>query len=374
MRTPGEKKQDFNAALNGYRGLCASLVFIFHIGSAGFVLWPSGSALENLLGNLWQSLTYGVEMFFMISGFVILASLLRHKTISGFLQDRAIRIFSAWIPALCAVTAVCILLQIPPLEGRSAGSAAALFVGNLFLLPPIVRFPMIHQVSWSLSYEWVFYITAAVGLLIYRRASPRQALLTLWFTLGALFIVLFPRALFFLSGVIVFYYRDWFAQRAGWLRLPAVSFVVFLLAWEQTGAFKAHLNDTIVDFMRDGRIVWLLVAFVASLHMFASVTLNATRQTHFLCGRVFQFLGNISYSFYLWHALVMALFKRLVQAYVVPDFGAGVGIAVFAVASLLVALPVSWISWRLFEVHLAASVRNWLRRRETVEGGAVRAA
>ena len=103
MRAPGERKLEFNAALNGYRGLCALLVFIFHVGSAGIVMWPSGSALENLMGNLWYSLTYGVEMFFMISGFVILGSLLRHRTISGFLQDRAIRIFSAWIPALCAV-------------------------------------------------------------------------------------------------------------------------------------------------------------------------------------------------------------------------------------------------------------------------------
>ncbi len=372
MRVPGDRKKDFNAALNGYRGLCASLVFVFHVGSAGIVLWPSGSPLADLLGTLWRSLTYGVEMFFMISGFVILGSLLRHRTIGAFLQDRVSRIFSAWVPALCAVTLLCLLLQIPPLADRSPGGAAALFIGNLFLLPPIVHFPMIHQVSWSLSYEWVFYLTAAVGLLLHRRAQPRHALLTLWFTLGALFVVLFPRALFFLTGVIVFHYRDWFAARLRWLRFPAVSFVVFLLAWSATGAFMAHLNDTIVDFVRDGRWVALLLAFVASLHLFASVTLNASRQTRFLCGRVFQFLGNISYSFYLWHTLVMALFKRLVLAFVVPEYGSVVGFAVFTLCSLAVSVPVSWISWRLFEVRLAAAMREWFRRRGEV-GGPIRA-
>jgi peptidoglycan/LPS O-acetylase OafA/YrhL len=372
VRSPAEKKKDFNAALNGYRGLCAVLVFIFHIGSAGIILWPSGSPLADMAGALWHSLTYGVEMFFMISGFVILGSLLRHRSIGAFLQDRASRIFSAWVPALCAVTAMCILLQIPPLEDRSAGSAAALFIGNLFLLPPIVQFPMIHQVSWSLSYEWVFYISAAGGLFLYRRGQPRYALMTLWFSLGALFLMLFPRALFFLTGVIVFYYRDWFAQRTRWLKFPAVSFLVFLISWAATGAFMAHLNDTVFDFILDGRIVALLIAFVASLHLFASVTLNASRQTQFLCSRVFQFLGNISYSFYLWHTLVMALFKRLVVAYVVPELGSAVGLAVFAISSLLVALPVSWISWRLFEVRLAASMRDWFRRRAEL-GGPVRA-
>ncbi|HEY6642231.1 acyltransferase [Povalibacter sp.] len=372
VHAPTEKKKDFNAALNGYRGLCAVLVFVFHVGSAGIILWPSGSPGADLLGALWHSLTYGVEMFFMISGFVILGSLLRHRSIAAFLQDRVSRIFSAWVPALCAVTAMCVLWQIPPLEDRSAGSAAALFLGNLFLLPPIVRFPMIHQVSWSLSYEWVFYITAAVGLLLYRRSQPRYALMAVWFTLGALFIMLFPRALFFLTGIIVFYYRDWFAQRMQWLKFPVLSLFVFLLAWAATGAFLAHLNDTIFDFILDGRIVALLLAFVASLHLFASVTLNASRQTQFLCGSVFQFLGNISYSFYLWHTLVMALFKRIVQAYVVPEVGSGVGLAVFAISSLLVALPVSWISWRLFEVRFAAAMRDWFRRRAEL-GGPVRA-
>jgi len=372
VKTPVDKRQEFNAALNGYRGLCAMLVFVFHLGSAGIVAWPSGSAAADASTYLWRSMTYGVEMFFMISGFVIFGSLLRHRTISGFLKDRVIRIFSAWVPALCAVTLMCLALQIPPIEGRSAGSALALFIGNLFLLPPIFRFPMLHQVSWSLSYEWVFYLTAAGGLFLYRRSQPRYALLTLWLTLGALFVMLFPRALFFLTGIIVFHYRDWFVQHKQWLRFPVLSLLIFLLAWEATGAFFAHLNDTVFDFILDGRIVALFIAFAASLHLFASVTLNASNQTQFLCGRVFQFLGNISYSFYLWHTLVMALFKRIVLAFVVPEIGAVAGLVVFAVSSMMVALPIAWVSWRLFEVRLAGSMRGWFRRRSEV-GGPVRA-
>jgi peptidoglycan/LPS O-acetylase OafA/YrhL len=373
MSLPTAKKKDFNAALNGYRGLCAMLVFVFHVGSAGILLWPSGNWAKDSITYLWTSLTYGVEMFFMISGFVILASLLRHRSIGGFLHDRVARIFSAWVPALCAVTLMCILLQIPPLRGLNPIEAAALFVGNLFLLPPIVRFPMIHQVSWSLSYEWVFYITAATGLFIYKKSHQRYALVALWLTLGALFIMLFPRALFFVTGVLVFKYRDWFAQRSQWLRFPLVSLLVFLVAWRATGAFKAHMNDTIFDYILDGRWIALVIAFIASLHMFASVTLNASRQTTFLCGRIFQFLGNISYSFYLWHALVMAFMKKFITPLILPEYGVAVALIVFAVASLAVSLPVSWISWRLFEVKLANVMRGAPTPRAEV-GGTVRAA
>src|SRR5579864_3242300 len=104
-------RQHFNAALNGFRGFCALSVFLFHLGSAGVVSWPRGSAVKDAVAYLWVSLAYGVEMFFMISGFVILGSLLRHSTLRGFLQDRFIRIYSAWVPALMAVATVCIVLK-----------------------------------------------------------------------------------------------------------------------------------------------------------------------------------------------------------------------------------------------------------------------
>ena len=74
MQNPAPKSQgpEFNVALNGYRGLCALLVFVFHVGSAGVTDWPADSLGGEATGYLWSSLTYGVEMFFMISGFVIL--------------------------------------------------------------------------------------------------------------------------------------------------------------------------------------------------------------------------------------------------------------------------------------------------------------
>jgi peptidoglycan/LPS O-acetylase OafA/YrhL len=179
-------------------------------------------------------------------------------------------------------------------------------------------------------------------------------------------VALYPRAMFFLTGVLVFKYRDWFAGRPQWLRYPALSFVLFLVAWRMTDASKAELSDTLFDFVRDGRWVFALLAFAASLHMFASVCLNADRQSDFLKGRAFQFLGTISYSFYLWHALVMSLVKRAVIPYVVPRFGTGVGFVVFGVASLSIAIVVAWTSWALFEGKLAKLLRRALTPRQTL--------
>jgi peptidoglycan/LPS O-acetylase OafA/YrhL len=135
---------------------------------------------------------------------------------------------------------------------------------------------------------------------------------------------------------------------------------------------KAHLNDTVFDFVMDGRWLALLIAFIASIHLFAAVTLNASRQTAFLCGSIFQFLGRISYSFYLWHTPVMAMIKRVVVPPIVEHYGVGAGVVALAVGTFVLAVPVSWFSWWLFETRLAGLMRRaWAPRAEV--GGTVRA-
>jgi peptidoglycan/LPS O-acetylase OafA/YrhL len=379
MTAVARQRTDFNLALNGYRGLCTLLVFVFHLGSAGIVQWPGGTPLQDAIHVLWVSCMYGVEMFFMISGYVILGSLLRHPTVGGFLKDRCIRIFSAWVPTLIAVTAICVAFKMKMFANVSALQGAKIFAANLFLLPPVVPLPGIHYGSWSLTYEWMFYLTAALGAVLIRGAAlrgsasvlRRNAAYAVWIALGTLLICLYPRGMFFVTGVVVFHYRDWFMQRRGLLRMPLLSLLVFLVAWSfaQIGD-REHRNDVLLDMMHDGRWVGIMVAMLASIHMFASITTNASVQTAFLQTRMFQFLGNISYSFYLWHALVMSFTKRLVTAYIVPHYGATVGVIAFAVLSLAVAVPVSWASWKLFEGSLAQWVRRSWSRPAALRGAA----
>jgi peptidoglycan/LPS O-acetylase OafA/YrhL len=135
---------------------------------------------------------------------------------------------------------------------------------------------------------------------------------------------------------------------------------VFLVAWRYTGVGFAHLSYTFFHMIIDGRWIAAVIAFAASIHMFASVCLNASRQFAFLNGKTFQFLGLISYSFYLWHSLVMSVVKRIIPG-MMPD-GSLVNFAVFAIASLAIAIPVSWASWALFEVRIAKRVRRAFAR------------
>lgn len=359
----------FNPSLNGYRGFCALLVFAFHSGNAGVI---STSELGFVTDYLWTSLRFGVEMFFMISGYVILGSLSRHASIADFLRERAIRIYSPWVPALIAVSVVCALFRAKMFAHVSAQEGIGLFLVNLTLLPPFISAPLVHRGSWSLTYEWVFYLAAAVFALLSRSAGRElRWARSAWLVLCVLFVCLFPRATFFVTGVVVFVYAEWFQRRRHWLRLPLLSMLVFLVAWRYTDVDEAALSITYLDFLRDQRWIAAIVAFIASLHMFASVVFHSSRQLSFLDSRLFQFFGNVSYSFYLWHTLVMSVVKRIVTPYLVPHVGAALGFGVFVAASGVISLALSWASWELFEVRLAGAVHRArasmkaLQRRQT---------
>jgi len=368
--------KNYNIPLNGYRGLCALAVFLFHISNAG-LLPPSEIGA---LGYACSALRYGVEMFFMISGFVIAGSMLRQPSVWAFLRDRFIRIYAAWAPAVAALTLALWALRFTVFENATPARALAIFLLNFYLVPPFVpkslqmldgAQPYVNPSSWSLTYECVFYLAAAAALALrHRRDRAGQLLRLCTSALAIAFVIAFPRALFFLPGLVVFRYKAWFERHKGLLRLPWLSLLMFLLAWRMTGADKAELTDTMLDWLLDGRLPFALIALLAAIHMFASITLRATAQLAFLETRPFQFLGTVSYSFYLWHAPLVSLVKRLVSALIVSRFGPNVGMICLFCGSLALTVPLAWVSYELCEVRFA----RWLRGLLTPQPSAAAAA
>jgi peptidoglycan/LPS O-acetylase OafA/YrhL len=349
------RRRPFNASLNGYRGLCALVVFGYHIANAEVI--PTNAFGATLTFAL-ASLQYGVELFFMISGFVICGSLIRHATISAFLLDRAIRIFPVWVPALIVVTAVCSVWHYDPLSGVSAAGASTLFVANLFLLPPLIPLPLIHPISWSLTYEWIFYLAGASGLTLLRsERAGRRWWIALWIVSTSLFVAVFPRALFFVSGTLVFCFSSWFERHRRWLRGSWLSLLLFLITWHLTAVSKAELSVTMFDWARDGRLLLVPIAMLCSVHTFASVTLQASGEFAFLESRAFQFLGKISYSLYIWHLPVIAAIKRALAPILPPSTGPGIKAVCIGLLAFVVSVLFAWVSQLVLEDRLPSHLR-----------------
>ena len=363
------RNSGFNPAVNGLRGLSAIFVFAFHVGNAGIVHWPSGGTAAMWLAGAMDTLRYGVEIFFMISGYVIVGSFRRHASLRSFYWDRIVRIYVLWLP-LCAAIA----LAGHRLGWRSYAVSGfmdwlAVTCANVLLLPPLVPIAMAHPATWSLSYEWLFYISVGVA----SRIGCGRGIVTkaVWGTAFVVAIALvLPRALFFIPGVIVYFSQDRLRRYARLLKLPWLSMTVFLFAWSMTGSNNATPAHDIDKWMYPAQALWALIALLAATHMFAAVTLQRGVFTRFLESPAWQFLGNISFSFYLISGVVMFAVKRVCYWMLGSDPHPVLILLAFACLSLLLSIVCSSLTREFLEVRLAKRLRHFLYMRGYFTRGA----
>ena len=351
-------KGRFNCSINGLRGMCVMLVFIYHVYNAG--LYPAHSGVPAIVlrvgGYVLSSFRYGVEMFFMISGYVILKSLRRHETLSSFLLDRVFRIFPAWLPVYLVLCCGGLL------TGQRAFHDHAkwlIVVTNLVFLPPLIPLPGIHPASWSISYEWLFYGCAA--LLV--AAQRIQARTLLWFgwLVVAIGLLTFPRALFFIPGVIAALREERGGGKRALARFPILSLTGFLLTWRATGIEGAGLEGR-GYLLSSSRLALATMAVYCGYQFISSIAQSAGGISVLLSAKLCQRLGDVSYSFYIWHPVAMFAVKRFVISRA-TDVGSVKAVVLFASLSFAVAFPAAVLSRSLVEVRLTKWVKRGLARR-----------
>lgn len=162
------------------RLLAASLVVLYHLSETGGTrpAWPVNPA-EAPLGWLapltWMGWV-GVQMFFVLSGFLISASAV-NATASGFLRKRAIRIFPAlWLSCLLA-------FAVRALWGEPVAELLPAALKSAVLSP---KGPYIDGVVWTLVVEAAFYALVAFAIAVsHRKAGHDYALVTVAVTIGA---------------------------------------------------------------------------------------------------------------------------------------------------------------------------------------------
>ncbi len=136
--------------LDALRALAAINLVLFHYTHVYAVKFGYSSPL----GFEWPYGAYGVEMFFILSGFVNSMSLLRRGQPADFVAARLIRIVPFFMMAI--VANVFILRLAPMYETVSTGQ----FLANLTLIPRILGHECVDPVMWTLQIEMMFYANA----------------------------------------------------------------------------------------------------------------------------------------------------------------------------------------------------------------------
>lgn len=219
--------------MEGLRGFAVTLVFLVHyISLSGTETWI-GDALHTI-GNS------GVDLFFVLSGYLIYGSLVRRpQRFASFMARRVERIY----PAFAVVFALYLALSIAlPQHSRiPAEGWSSYLLANFMLLPGIFPIEPMITVAWSLSYEMFFYLLApivfAATALRERAQMTRVALVSMFAVAYAAYCALVgghPRLLMFAAGILL--YEAIQANR----RAPSVGVVLLILTLAFTNLLFKH--------------------------------------------------------------------------------------------------------------------------------------
>jgi peptidoglycan/LPS O-acetylase OafA/YrhL len=275
-------------ALDGLRGIAILLVLACH-----FTDEPLGGA-------------YGVDLFFVLSGFLITTLLLEERTaagrigLGGFYVRRARRL----LPALAAM--LCCYLVYNAILGRNALGTVAdygLYFGNVY-------FVVTHQPDttglghlWSLAEEEQFYLLWPVLLLVLVRA--RRPLY--WVTALAVALIAYRFALILGGASMHRLYRAPDTHSEGLVLGAALAFLRQrgFVAGEWAG--KLGLALTIPAVVAGAWDIGLPVFELGALLLVAAAV-SETSLAKALSVRPLVWIGALSYSLYLWHFPVLWAF------------------------------------------------------------------
>ena len=161
--------------LDALRGIAALTVLVFHYTTRHDNLYGHPARVPDFkLGE------YGVQLFFMISGFVIFMTLQRTRSSLDFLVSRASRLYTVYWAAVLVTFAVTTTFGLPGLRGYWWEALL-----NLTMVQRLFGVPHIDDVYWTLTVELAFY--ALMWLLFVTKQLERVELFgTLWLSLMAL--------------------------------------------------------------------------------------------------------------------------------------------------------------------------------------------
>jgi peptidoglycan/LPS O-acetylase OafA/YrhL len=338
-------RSQYRAEIDGLRAFAVTAVILYHASNASHNVLPGGFL--------------GVDVFFVISGFLICGIIQREITdgrfrIRRFYERRARRI----LPALVFVVLACIpaaLLWMLPVElARFAGSAlaAATFTSNVYFWkttdyfsPDAGDLPLLHL--WSLGVEEQFYIGFPLLLLLVMRRRPRAVARVL----GVLFVLSLalsewarrvdPVANFFLLPT-----RGWELLAGALLtqwRAPIERLKALGGGVPAGCAAAAGLIAICGSYVRLGDSP--SPSLTTLIPVIGACLVLALADANNFCGRFLslaplRFIGLISYSAYLWHQPIIVFSHAQTLT---PDT------ALLRPIAVVLSFVLAAVSWRFVE-------------------------
>lgn len=297
-RTAVVGHSEFNTATHGLRGIASLMVFWAHLlGGTAEHIYPHNARYLDLIFEPWNVGIWGVELFFTISGFVILPSIMRYS-----LKDFGERRFFRLYPLFFTLSVVYVVLNLFLNAYPNSNNLLTVVSGFLFL-NLLTQTEQLTPNAWSLTYEVMFYALAAFGYhFLFRKRALLPAILVL--LLSALFVVRYPVALFFVGGMLIRLAYD--AKISPPVYLVRTFEILLAATWIYLAAnFRTHFDR---DFITTPQAWGLLLSTVLYFYFAVHPHSISSAISRF---RAIAYLGTVSYSLYLVHPYTYLAFRKI---------------------------------------------------------------
>ena len=291
--------------LDGWRTISVALVVFCHLATVSSIAVsvPGQLGRTFILPFLHESGSLGVEIFFVISGYVITGGLIREYegnadqiSLRNFYLRRAFRILP---PLAIYVLVIVLLAELHVLPNPATGVVYALtFTCNLDLHDCGAWF---GRHTWSFSYEEQFYLVIPLLFsLCWRRVD--FILIFIPFLLGILTIYFYLSGSNFVAG----YFGHFLAIAAGVTWATRDTFILRLCS--SLPRFAVMLAPLIlIAAVRAGDTsLWPVRSIIVPpiiIFMLVYSTFISTNLAHKLSMKWLTYIGRVSYSIYLWQQL-----------------------------------------------------------------------
>ena len=302
-------------SMEGLRGFAVFLVFLVHFVTLINPWIQKGSYFLLFAKSIRLVGNTGVDLFFVLSGYLIFGSLIsRPQRFFLFMRRRVVRIYPAFTTVFALYVALYLFFPAEEdVQSRAAG--IVYFIQNFLLLPGVFPIKPLITVAWSLSYEMFYYLAIPFFIHAFRLRSRSTVWRMFFFFFVAVLIIAFNgsyiRLVMFVSGVLLYE-----VMRA--CHIPSVPDFIGLLA------LCVGLSSPLIP-VEGGE--GLAIKFSILFFAFPILCFACFRNPSDWLARMFswaglRWLGNMSYSYYLIHGLALHM-AFLLLSKLLPNTGYG---------------------------------------------------
>jgi len=321
-------------SINTLRFIAAMFVLFYHF---TFVFYYAKTTHIDIpfLRDMFQYGYLGVELFFIISGFVICLSA-EHRNGYGFLKSRIGRLYPIfWASAI--ITGIFLVFG-----GNIINAPLTLdrFLANLTMVPQIVpgNFTLLDPSYWTLAVEIKFYFVVFLLLILkqFKRIELLAILSSVGITLGIVFADMpITWASYFISGII--FYKVYKNGLTNW-RIFGLCNTLFISIYFAL----ARIPHQVANFQGTQFSPAVITVYILGFYiLFLLISLNTFRIPN---NKYINLLGILTYPLYLLH-------QQIARVWFSYGYLKDIPLLISFVIVIAFIFIMSYIIHRLFERH-----------------------